>query len=138
MPTQAVAATGTVVKMSGTALPELRNATDIGTTFAMVDVSAHDGTGWSADIPTLKRGKPVTLEFNAVPSNATQQALWTAALNRTSTPFQIILPTTGNPTFSFNAFVGDIGYPSTPVDGALPFRVVITPDGAIDVDWTTP
>jgi hypothetical protein len=136
VPTLAKAATGTTVTINGTVIPELRNATDIGITFAMADVTAHDGNGWSADIPTLKRGKPITLELNFVPANATHQALWTAALNRASTPFVVTLPTTGNPTFTFNAFVGDIGVPATPVDGALPLRVIITPDGAIVMDFT--
>jgi len=137
MPTQATAATGVVVRIAATPIPELRNATDIGLTFAMVDVTAHDGNGWSSDIPTLKRGKPVTLELNFVPSNATHQLLWTNSLNRTSTAFQVVLPTTGNPTFAFNAFIGDIGLPAVPVDGALPLRVVITPDGPIVITWST-
>jgi hypothetical protein len=131
MPTQATAATGVQVKINGTAIPELRNATDIGMAFAMVDVSAHDGDGWSSNIPTLKRGKPITLELNYVPSNPQHQALFTAAQNRASTPFQVVLPTTGNPTWSFAAFVGDIGIPATPVDGALPLRVILTPDGVM-------
>jgi hypothetical protein len=135
MPTLATAATGTIVRIASTPIPELRNATDIGLTFAMVDVSAHDSGGWSADIPTLKRGKPVTLELNFVPSNTTHQLLWTNSLNRVSTAFQVVLPTTGAPTFAFNAFIGDIGIPAVPVDGALPLRVVITPDGPISITW---
>lgn len=131
MPTQASAATGTIVKISGQTIPELRNATDIGMTFAMADVSAHDGTGWASSIPTLKRGKPITLEINYVPGIAAHIALFTAAQTRASTPFSVTLPTTGNPVWSFNAFVGDIGIPAVPVDGALPLRVVLTPDGAI-------
>src|SRR5262245_39906333 len=131
MATLATAATGVQVKISGTAIPELRNATDIGMAFAMVDVSSHDSLGWSSDIPTLKRGKPIPLELNWVPANAQHQALFTAAMNRASTAFQVVYPTTGNPTWSFNAFVGDIGVPATPVDGALPLRVVLTPDGAL-------
>jgi Phage tail tube protein, TTP len=129
MATQATAATGTIVKISTVTIPELRNATDIGMAFAMVDVSAHDGDGWSSNIPTLKRGKPITLELNYVPGNAAHQSLFTAAQTRASTPFTVTLPTTGNPTWSFNAFVGDIGIPAVPVDGALPLRVVLTPDG---------
>jgi hypothetical protein len=132
MPTQATAATGVQVKIGGVTIVELRNATDIGMGFAMVDVSAHDGSGWSSNIPTLKNGKPITLELNYVPSAPSHQALFTAAQNRASTAFQVVLPTTGNPTWSFSAFVGDIGIPATPVDGALPLRVVITPDGAMN------
>lgn len=131
MPTLATAATGTIVKIAGTAIPELRNATDIGITFAMADVTSHDASGWSSDIPTLKRGKPVTLELNWVPGNTTHKALFTAAQNRTSTAFEVVFPTTGNPSVTFNAFVGDIGTPAVPVDGALPLRVVITPDGPL-------
>ena len=131
MATQATAATGTIIKIATVTIPELRNATDIGMAFAMVDVSAHDGTGWSSNIPTLKRGKPITLELNYIPGHAAHQALFTAAQTRASTAFTVTLPTTGNPTWSFSAFVGDIGIPAVPVDGVLPLRVVITPDGAM-------
>lgn len=131
MPTLAVAATGTIIKISTVTIVEVRNATDIGMAFAMVDVSAHDSGGWASSIPTLKRGKPITLELNYVPSHASHQALFTAAQSRASTPFTVTLPTTGNPVWSFNAFVGDIGIPAVPVDGALPLRVILTPDGAM-------
>ena len=131
MPTLATAATGVQVKIATVLIPELRNATNIGMAFAMVDVSAHDGDGWSSNIPTLKRGKPITLELNYVPGNAAHQALFTAAQARAWTAFTVTLPTTGNPSWSFNAFVGDIGIPAVPVDGALPLRVVLTPDGAM-------
>ena len=114
MATLATAATGTIVKIATVTIPELRNATDIGMAFAMVDVSAHDGSGWSSMIPTLKRGKPITLELNYVPGNAAHQALFTAAQTRASTAFTVTLPTTGNPTWSFSAFVGDIGIPGCP------------------------
>jgi hypothetical protein len=131
MPTQAKAATGTIFTFNSIALAEVRNATDIGMTFAMADTSAHDGAGWGTSIPTLKRGKPITLEINYVPGNAGHQALFTAAQSRASTPFTVTLPTTGNPVWSMNVFVGDIGIPAVPVDGALPLRVVLTPDEAI-------
>jgi hypothetical protein len=131
MPTQAVAATGTQVKIAGTAIPELRNATEIGMTFAMAEVTAHDGNGWTSSIPTIKRGNPITLDINWVPTNAQHQALLTAAQNRTSTAFSVVYPTTGNPTWTFNAFVGTFTVPGVPVDGALAIRVIITPDGAM-------
>ena len=129
MATLAVAATGVQVKIAAATIVELRNATDIGMAFAMVETSAHDGNGWSSSIPTLKRGKPITLELNYVPAAPSHQALFTAAQTRASTAFSVVLPTTGNPTWTFQAFVGDIGIPAVPVDGALPLRVVITPDG---------
>jgi len=131
MPTLATAATGTIVKIGSNTIAELRNATDIGMAFAMAEVSAHDSGGWSASIPTLKRGKPITLDMNWVPGNVSHQALLTAAQNRASTAFTVTFPTTGNPVWSFNAFVGDFSVPSVPVDNALPLRVIITPDGAM-------
>ena len=129
MATLAKAATGTIVNISGSPIPELRNASDIGMTFAMAETTAHDGSGWSSSIPTLKRGNPITLDMNYVPSNSQHQALLTAAQNRTSTPFSVVYPTTGNPTWTFNAFVATFTVPTVPVDGALPLRVIITPDG---------
>jgi hypothetical protein len=133
MPTQATAATGITVSFGGQIIPELTNATDIGMAFNMVDVSAHDGNGWSSSIPTLKRGKPITLEMNFVPGNAVQGSLFAAALSRASTAVVVTLPTSGNPTWNFNAFVGDIGISAAPVDGALPLRAILTPDGAMDL-----
>jgi Phage tail tube protein, TTP len=127
--TQATAATGTLLKMTGTIVPEVTNLADIGMAFTMVDVSSHDSNGWSSSIPTLKRGKPITVEMSYIPSNATHQALFLAAQTRASTAFSVTLPTTGNPEWTFNAFVGDIGIPAVPVDGALPLRVILTPDG---------
>jgi hypothetical protein len=131
MPTLATAATGTQVKIGAVVIPELRNASEIGMTFAMAEVTAHDGNGWSSSIPTLKRGSPITLDINWVPSNTQHIALLTAAQNRTSTAFSVVYPTVGNPTWSFNAFVGTFTVPSVPVDGALPLRVIIAPDGAM-------
>jgi len=137
MPTLATAATGTIFTFATHVLKEVRNATDIGMAFAMADVSAHDGSGWSTSIPTLKRGKPITLEMNFVPSDLGHQALFTAAQNRTSSAFIVTLPTTGNPSWTMNVFVGDIGIPAVPVDGALPLRVILTPDEQIVFSFST-
>ncbi len=132
MATQAKSAVGTTVTFGGVVLDELRNATDIGFTLSMAAVDAHDGAGWGVSIPTLKRGKPITLELNNVPGSAGQISLRTAALNSTSVVTVVTLPTaTGSHTITFNSFVGDYGIPSTPVDGALPLRVQLMPDGAM-------
>ena len=47
MPTLATAATGTIVKLGSplATIPELRNATDIGMAFAMVECQLTMGTG---------------------------------------------------------------------------------------------
>jgi predicted secreted protein len=135
MPTQASSAYGTQLKMGtapGTLIPELTNLTDVGGTFATVDVSAHDGTsGWGSKIPTLLDGGVVRATFNYVPGNAQHVALRTAMLNRTSTVFTVVWPTTGAPTVSFNAFITRYRIPAAPVNGALVLETELTVDGAV-------
>jgi hypothetical protein len=131
MPTLAKSANGTQLKLAGTLVPEVRNITDVGFSTGLTDVTAHDGGGWGVSIPTLKRGKPITVDLNLVPGNAQHQALLTAALAGTSVAITIILPVSGNPTWTFNAFVSDYTMPTAPVEGALPLRIVLSPDEAM-------
>lgn len=97
----------------------------------MIDVSAHDGSGWGSSLPGLKRGKPMTVEYNLVPTNLQHIALRNAADTRASVVFTLTLPTSGNPTLTFNAFVNDIGSPTLAVDGAVTGRAILTPDGPL-------
>lgn len=136
MATQASAATGVQILIDAVPIVEIRNATDIGILLATVDVTAHDGDGWSTDLPTLKRGKPFTIEANWVPGHASHVAMMNAALNRTSDAWTVIYPTTGGPGWSFQAFVTEFSPNNTPVDGVLPLRVVVSPDG--QMTWTPP
>jgi hypothetical protein len=132
MPTQASSAYGSSLKIAGTVIPELVNMTDIGITGNTVDVSAHDGaSSFGSSIPTLLSGGVIRATFNYVPANAQHIALRTAALNRTSTAFVATLPTTGNPTISFNAFVTRWRIPGTPVNGQLQLETELTVDGAL-------
>ena len=131
MGTLAKAATGTIVTIAGTAIPELMNVSDIGLALDMAPVDSHDGVGWGAAIPTRKRGKPITLEFNWVPGNPQHVALLNAALNRTSTAFTVVHPVAGNPTWTFQAFVGEFSLPTNPGAGAMIARVILNPDGAM-------
>ena len=132
MATQASSAYGTSIKIAGTIIPEVTNITDIGINGNTVDVSAHDGaSSFGSSIPTLLSGGVVRVSANYVPGNAQHIALRTAALNRTSTAFIITLPTTGNPTVSFNAFVTRWRIPGTPVNGQLQLETELTVDGAL-------
>jgi hypothetical protein len=132
MATQASAAYGTSIKISGTVIPEVTNITDIGAQFATVDVSAHDGaSSFGSKIPTLLDGGTVRVTANFVPGNAQHIALRTAMLNRTSTAFIVTLPTTGNPTISFNAFVTRYRIPGAPVNGQLQLEVELSVDGVV-------
>jgi hypothetical protein len=131
MTTLAKSANGTQLKLAGTLVPEVRNITDVGFSTGLVDATSHDGNGWGVNIPTLKRGKPITVDLNFVPGNAQHLALLTAALAGTSVAITIILPVASNPTWSFNAFVSDYTMPSAPVEGVLPLRVILSPDEAM-------
>jgi Phage tail tube protein, TTP len=130
--TQASSAYGTSLKIAGTLIPELTNITDVGANFATVDVSAHDGTsGFGSKIPTLLDGGTVRATFNYVPANLQHIALRTAMLARASTVFVVTLPTTGNPTITFNAFVTRYRIPGAPVNGQLQLEVELTVDGVV-------
>ena len=132
MPTQASSAYGTSIKIAGTVIPEVTNITDVGATFNTQDVSAHDGaSSFGSSIPTLLSGGVVRVSANFVPGNAQHIALRTAMLNRASTAFIVTLPTTGNPTVSFNAFVTRYRIPGAPVNGQLQLEVELTVDGAV-------
>ena len=131
MPTQAKSAHGVIIKIGADTIVELRNASDVGFATALVDVSAHDGGGWGVQIPTLKRGKQIPLEFNWVPTNAGHAALLAAALAGTSVPITVTYNLAGAPEWTFNAFVGDWGNPTLPVDNALMVRAVLSPDEAM-------
>jgi len=131
MTTLAKSANGTLLKIAGSTVVEVRNITDVGFSTGLADATSHDSSGWAVSIPTLKRGKNITVDLNFVPGAATHQALLAAALAGTSTAFTIVLPVSGNPTWTFNAFVSDYSMPSAPVEGVLPLRVVLTPDEAM-------
>ena len=135
MPTQAKTAFGTQLLIGaapGTLIPELTNLTDIGGSVTVVDVTAHDGdSGYGAQIPTFISGGVVRATFNAVLSDAQQQALRTAMETRTSTQFKAVFPTTGSPSASFNAFVTRWRIPGAPVGGALILETELTVDGAV-------
>src|SRR5262245_18506107 len=132
MPTLATAATGIRLVLGTTAIPEITNISDIGAQFEVVDVSAHDGGNWASKIPTLLDGGTIRVEANLVPGNGTHVALGTAMMNRQSSAFRVVLPTVGNPPWTFNAFVTSWRMPSTPVRGALPLAFDLTVDGQIN------
>lgn len=132
MPTLAKSAYGVKLSISGDDLPELTNLSDVGINVQTIDVTAHDGaSGYGSMIPTFLSGGQVRATFNWVPADAGHVALRTAALNRTSVPFVVTLPTTGNPTISFNAFVTQYRAPTMPVNGVLPLECQLTVDGEV-------
>jgi hypothetical protein len=134
MPTQAIAAYGIQLQIGTVTIPELTNITELGGTFGVVDVSAHDGNGWTSRIPTLLDGGTIRATFNMVPTNPTQVSLKTAMLARTSTAFRVLYPPAGTPMWTFNAFVTNYRVPGAPVNGQLQLNVDLTVDGPITMN----
>jgi len=130
MATQASAATGIQLRYGTSTVPEVTNLSDIGGQFTMVDVSAHDGNGWTSRIPTLLDGGVIRVLCNFVPNNAIQKSLRDAMLARTSGAFSIIYPNAG-PTWTFNAFVMNYRIPSAAVNAALQVNIDLQVDGPI-------
>lgn len=130
MATQAKAAYGIALQMGTATIPELVSLSDVGGAFGVVDVSAHDGNGWTSRIPTLLDGGMVRAVFNFVPANAQHIALRTAMLARASTPFNVVMPG-GTPVWTFNAFVTSYRIPAAPVTGALQMNVDLQVDGPV-------
>lgn len=54
---------------------ELTNVEGAGSVTDLVDTSAHDGSGYSSQIPTLKRTNQMQLTVNLVPGNPTHNEL---------------------------------------------------------------
>jgi len=134
MPTQAIAAYGIVLQQGTTTIPELTNITELGGQFGIVDVSAHDGSGWTSKLPTLLDGGSIRCTFNFIPTNAQHIALKTAMLARTSTAFRVLYPPAGSPIWTFSAFVTNYRVPGAPVNGQLQLNVDLTVDGPITMN----
>lgn len=54
---------------------ELTNVQDAGSRTDLIDTSAHDGFGYSSQIPTLKRTNQMRLDVNLVPGDPTHDEL---------------------------------------------------------------
>lgn len=136
MPTQARSAYGTVFKHGVTTLPELINLDGVGSRTDLVDVSAHDGSGYSSEIATIKRNNPITATFNYVPGNAAQNALKTEYDNGTSSAYSVTLPGTPVAVWSFNAVVSQWQLNPLPVNSVPQLAVIFNPDGPITITTT--
>jgi hypothetical protein len=113
-------------------IAEMRNLAPIGFTFNMVDVSAHDGSGWGSSIPTEKRGPSMRLDLNLVPAHPTHNVttgLLFLALNKVRRDWLVVFPG-ANPVLYFQAWVSEHGA-QTPVSDALRATPVVTVDGAM-------
>jgi hypothetical protein len=133
MPTQARSAYGAQFKIGASVVPEVLNIEGLGSRTDLVDVSAHDGAGYSSEIPTIKRNNPITLTINYIPANATHALLKAQYDAGSSTAYSVTLAGTPTSTWSFNAIVSQWLMNPLPVNGVPQLAVIFNPDGLITI-----
>lgn len=131
MPTLARSAYGSQFKIGADLVPEVINIDGLGSRTDLVDVSAHDGSGYSSEIATIKRNNPITLTMNYVPGNTIQNSLKTQYDAGTSTSYSVTLPGSPVATWTFNAVVSQWQLNPLPVNSVPQLSVIFNPDGPI-------
>jgi hypothetical protein len=115
-----------------TVIAELTNLEDMGLNGTVVEVSAHDGAGWSSSIPTFLHGNRMRLSLNEVPANAQHNfttGLKFLLLNRIRRRFLVVLPDTAKTAWLWTGWVVE-HREQAPVAGALTSSVSVEVDGA--------
>jgi hypothetical protein len=117
---------------------ELRNVTGAGSRADLIDVSSHDGNGYSSEIASLKRTNQMQLDINLVPGNPTHNqttgllALYNSKAYR---HWLLVLPAA---TVGANKAAGHVyGFVdyytiNLPVTAALQAQMTLAFDGAFD------
>lgn len=131
MATQARSAYGTTLRIGANVVPELINLDGLGSRTDLVDVSAHDGNGYSSEIATIKRNNPITATLNYVPGNSIQNSLKTQYDAGSSTSYSVTLPGSPVATWTFNAVVSQWQLNPLPVNSVPQLSVILNPDGPI-------
>ncbi len=131
MPTLARSAYGTVFKIGINTIPEVINIDGLGSRTDLVDTSAHDGSGYSSEIPTIKRNNPITVTCNYVPGNTIQNSLKDQYDAGTSTSYSVTLPGSPAATWTFNAIVSQWQLNPLPVNSVPQLAIIFNPDGPI-------
>jgi hypothetical protein len=133
LPTLARSAYGSAFKIGASTVPEVVNIEGLGSRTDLFDVSAHDGSGYSSQIATIKRDNPITVTMNYVPGNATQALLKAQYDAGTSTAYSVVVPGSPTATWSFNAVVSQWQLNPLSVSNAPQLAVIFNPDGVITI-----
>jgi hypothetical protein len=131
MPTQARSAYGTTFRIGSNVVPEVVNIDGLGSRTDLVDTSAHDGSGYSSEVATIKRNNPITLTANYIPGNTIQNSLKAQYDAGTSTSYSVTLPGTPAAVWTFNAVVSQWQLNPLPVNSVPQLAVIFNPDGPI-------
>jgi hypothetical protein len=133
---------GTLTKVSTFAsIAELTNVQDAGSRTDVIDVSAHDGSGYSSEIATLKRTNTMRLSVNLAPDHPTHDevtgllSLYNSGARR---DWLLVLPPyPGTGRKATGHLYGAVTYYTMPlpVAGAVTAEMELSFDGAFS--WTS-
>lgn len=128
------AAFGTLFKRGSTTIAAVSNISGPGLALDTEDVTTHDSSsGWEEVVGTILRSGEVSLDLVYDPNAATHKnasgGLLYDLIQRTSTTFSIVFPSSATVTWTFTAFVTGFE-PSMPHDGALTATVKLKLTGA--------
>lgn len=98
------------------------------------ETNSHDSaSSWKTRIPTMLDGGEITFDINYSPANSTHSmtaGLLKKMVDRTNVNWKIIMPDTGDCTWTFSGYVTGFEV-DAPVEGVLGASVTITINGAI-------
>lgn len=112
-------------------IAEVTNLEDAGATCTLIEVSAHDGPGWTSRIPSLLDDMAIRLSLNFVPNHPTHNAatgLEHLLLNRIPRDYLLVFPDVAKTTWAMFGYVTQHQV-QAPVAGALTSTTTITMDG---------
>ena len=117
------AAFGTLFKRGATTIAAVSNISGPGLSLDTEDVTTHDSaSGWEEVVGTILRSGEVSLDLVYDPNAATHKyasgGLLYDLVQRASTTYSIVFPSSAAVTWEFTAFVTGFE-PSMPHDGAL-------------------
>lgn len=122
-------------------IAELTNVDGAGSRTDLIDVSSHDGSGYSSEISTLKRTNTMTLSVNLVPTHATHNATTGLFYLYNSSAYRhwllVLPPYPGTGVRAAGHLYGVVAYYtlSMPVTAAQQAQMELAFDGAFT--WTS-
>ncbi len=128
------AAFGTLFKRGATTIAAVSNISGPGLALDTEDVTTHDSaSGWEEVVGTILRSGEISLDLVYDPNAATHKnasgGLLYDLVQRTSTTYSLVFPSSATVTWTFTAFVTGFE-PSMPHDGALTATVKLKLTGA--------
>lgn len=105
----------------------LTDVQDAGAVATLVDVSSHDGNGWSSRLPTFLAGNAIRVMYNLVPADYTHNAITGfphLMVARVRRQWMLVFPTPSKDMWTFEGFVQS-SRDAAPVAGALTAASVI-------------